>query len=76
MRSNVRIPLSVNNSLGQPTSEAGVLPDPYGGGALHESEVYLTGWVHKGVALEGFLVIKKKTINICCLCDLNLYFGI
>jgi hypothetical protein len=46
---------------GQPPGEAGVLPDPCGGGALHGSEVYLTMvGTRSGPALEGFLVIKKK----------------
>jgi hypothetical protein len=46
---------------GQPVDEAGVLPDLCGGGALHESEVYLTRVsTLSGCTLEGFLVIEKK----------------
>ena len=46
---------------GQPVDEAGVLPDPCGGGALHESEVHLTRVsTLSGCTLEGFLVIEKK----------------
>jgi hypothetical protein len=48
-------------SWGQSAGEAGVLSDLCGGGALHGSEVYLTGVSSRsGPALEGFLVIKKK----------------
>jgi len=45
---------------GQPASEARVLPDPCEDGALHGSEVYLTGvGTRSDPALEGFPVIKK-----------------
>jgi hypothetical protein len=47
MRSEVRIPLDVNNSLRPAAGEAGVLPNPCGRGALHGSEVYLTGRIHE-----------------------------
>ena len=64
MRSKVRIPLSANNSLGQPTSKARVSHDPCGGGALQGFKVYLT-WVgtRSGPILEGFLVIKKEEVK-------------
>jgi hypothetical protein len=46
---------------GQHAGEAGVLPDPCGGGALNGSKVYLRGvGTRSGPALEGFLIIKKK----------------
>jgi hypothetical protein len=61
MRSKVRILLGANNSFGQPTGEARVLPNPCGGGVLHGSEVYLIGVsTRNGHALERFLVIKNK----------------
>jgi len=45
----------------QLVGEAGVLPDPYGGGALHGSEIYLTRVdTQSGTVLEDFIVIKKK----------------
>jgi hypothetical protein len=45
----------------QLVGEAGVLPDPCGGGALHGSEIYLTGVdTQSGTVLEEFIVIKKK----------------
>jgi hypothetical protein len=46
---------------GQTASEAGVLPNSYGGVTLHKSKVYPT-WVvtRSGHALKGFLIIKKK----------------
>jgi hypothetical protein len=46
---------------GQPAGKARVLPDLCRRGALHGSEVYLTGvGTRSGLTLEGFLVIKKK----------------
>jgi hypothetical protein len=46
---------------GEPAGEAGVLPDPCGGGALHGSKVYLTAvGTRSDPALERFLAIKKK----------------
>ena len=46
---------------GQPVGEAGVLPNPCGGDALCEFEVYLTGLdTLSGSAFEGFLDIQKK----------------
>jgi hypothetical protein len=49
---------------GQLVGEARVLPNPCGGGALYEFEVYLTGvGTRSGPALKGFLVIKKKCLK-------------
>jgi hypothetical protein len=46
---------------GQPAGEGRVLPDSCGGKALHGSEVYVIGvGSRSGLALVGFLVIKKK----------------
>jgi hypothetical protein len=46
---------------GQLAGEAGVLPDPYGEGALPGPKVYLTKvGTRSGPALEGFFVINKK----------------
>lgn len=61
IKSKVQILLTANNSLDQPTSEAGVLPDACEGNALHGSEVYSTSvGTRSGPALEEFLVIKKN----------------
>ena len=52
-------------SWGQSAGEAEILPDPCGRGALHGSEVYLRGaGTRNDLALEGFLVIKKKKMYI------------
>jgi hypothetical protein len=61
MRSKVRIPLVQTSLWSQFAGEARVLPNLCGGGALYEFEVYLTGVsTQSGLALEGFLVIKKE----------------
>lgn len=45
---------------GQSVGEAGVLSNPCEGGALYGSEVCPIGaGTRSGIALEGFLVIKK-----------------
>jgi hypothetical protein len=45
---------------GQPAGEAGVLPDLCGGGVLHRSKVFPTGWVHEVTLPLGVSHHKKE----------------